>query len=228
MAKGAGMIAPNMATMLSYIVTDLNISKTVLQSLLKEAVDETLNCLTVDGDTSTNDTVLMLASGLAGNKAIKKNGFTYKKIKKTLVNLLEYICILIASDGEGATKCIRIHVSGAKNESDAKKVAKAIANSPLVKTAMFGNDPNWGRILCAAGYSEADVVEENTTIKLGKYKVFSKGKPFNQNEKPASRYLKSNKLIDVFIDLGRGKGRGRAYGCDLTYDYVKLNAEYRT
>lgn len=222
------MIAPDMATMLSYIVTDLKISKPVLQTMLKETVDETLNCLTIDGDTSTNDTVLMLASGLAGNKAIKKNTPAYNKIKTIIVSLLDYICLLIASDGEGATKCFRIHVSGAKSEIDAKKVSKAIANSPLVKTAMFGNDPNWGRILCAAGYAGADVKEEKTTIKLGKTPVFSKGKPLNKNERAASQYLKKNKLIDISIDLGVGRAKSKAYGCDLTYDYVKLNAEYRT
>lgn len=228
MAKGAGMIHPNMATMLCYIVTDLKIQNSVLKNLLKESVDQTLNCLSVDGDTSTNDTVLMMASGVCGNKDFKTNSSRYKQIQKTLTSLLEKISILIAKDGEGATKCLRINVSGAMSQQDAKKVAKAIVNSPLVKTAMFGCDPNWGRILAAVGYAGARVDENKTVIKIGAIPVFSKGKPLGKNEKRASVYLRKNQIVDIFANLGLGKSHAKTYGSDLTYDYVKLNAMYHT
>lgn len=228
MAKGAGMIHPKMATMLCYIVTDLKIQNPVLKNLLKESVDQTLNCLSVDGDTSTNDTVLMMASGVCGNKDFKTDSSTYKRIQKTLTNLLEEIAILIAKDGEGATKCLRIHVSEAASQKDAQKVAKTIVNSPLVKTAMFGCDPNWGRILAAIGYAGARVDEGETVIKLGAIPVFSKGKPLGKNEKRASVYLRKNQIVDVFVFLGMGKAHAKTYGSDLTYDYVKLNAMYHT
>lgn len=228
MAKGAGMIAPNMATMLCYVLTDLKITRGVMQTLLKEAVDETLNCLTVDNNTSPNDTVLMLASGLAANRIFQKSSPAYNTVKKKLIHLLDYISLLIAADGEGATRCFRVYVAGAKSPADAKRIARTVANSPLVKTAVFGSDPNWGRILCAAGYSGARIIEDKTTIRIGKTTVFSRGRPRPATKKRVAAYLKNNKLVDIFIDIALGSARAHAYGCDLTYDYVKLNAEYHT
>lgn len=228
MAKGAGMIHPDMATMLSFVMTDLKIARPILQGLLKEAASETLNSLSVDGDTSTNDTVLMMANGWAKNRVFQKSSVDYKKVKSALVLLLESITQLIAMDGEGATKCFCVHVCGARSVTDAKKVAKAISKSLLVKTALFGSDPNWGRILCAVGYSGARVLEEKTKIKIGPHAVFSKGNSIPRNEKLAAQYLNKNSIVDLFVDLGLGKSQAKAYGCDLSHDYITLNAEYRT
>lgn len=228
MAKGAGMIAPNMATMLCFIATDLNVSAAILKKLLKESVDETLNRMTVDGDTSTNDTVLMLANGLAGNPPLTKNSKDYAHIRKLLTQLLRDIAVKIVTDGEGATKCFEVRVKGAKNATHAERAARAIADSQLVKTAMFGNDPNWGRIACAAGYSGAAIAEKAMTIKLGGVPVFVRGKPRDENLAKAARILKQNTEITVEVDLGLGSGRAHILSSDLTYDYVKLNAEYHT
>lgn len=228
MAKGAGMIAPDMATMLCFIVTDLNAPAPVLKTLLKECVDETLNRMTVDGDTSTNDTVLMLANGLAKNAPLAKNSNDYALVKKILMGLLRDIAVKIVTDGEGATKCFEVRVTGAKNAAQAERAARAIADSQLVKTAMFGNDPNWGRIACAAGYSGATVSEEEMTIKLGGIPVFARGKPQDANLSKAARILKKSAEITVDVDLGLGSGRAHILSSDLTYDYVKLNAEYHT
>jgi len=228
MAKGAGMICPNMATMLCYVVTDLKISRPVLKALLKETVNETLNELSVDGDTSTNDTVLMMASGLAKNKPIMKDSKSYHKVKTSLLHLLEAIALLIALDGEGATKCFRVLIKGARSQADAKKAARAIAHSQLVKTAIFGCDPNWGRILCAAGYSGCAIHEPKTTILIGNTPVYAHGKPLNKNEKKAAHYLKNNNIVDIGLDLGLGKYQARVLASDLTYGYIKINAEYRT
>jgi glutamate N-acetyltransferase/amino-acid N-acetyltransferase len=227
-AKGAGMIHPKMATLLCFVVTDLKIKKSALQIMLQNSVDDTLNSLTVDGDTSTNDTVIMMANGLAGNTPITTKSSAYHSVEKNLKTLLEKITVLIALDGEGATKCLKIFVQGARTNVEAKKIAKAIGNSPLVKTAAFGNDPNWGRILCAAGYSGASVREENTTIKIGSTTVFHKGRSHPQTEKKVSRYLKNHKVIGINVRVGSGKGRARVFASDLTYAYVKLNADYHT
>lgn len=228
MAKGAGMIHPNMATMLCYVMTDLKFERAALQSLLQEAVNPTLNSLTVDGDTSTNDTVLLLANGMAGNVAIKTGSAAYRSILKILTAMLEDIAYKIALDGEGATKCMRISVRGAKNPDDAKKTAKAIGNSPLVKTAVFGCDPNWGRILSAAGNSGADVFEEKTTIRIGGLVLFSKGAIHEKNAGPVNRYLKDNRRVMIDVVVGAGSGKARVLASDLTYDYVRLNADYHT
>ncbi len=227
-AKGAGMIEPNMATMLCYVLTDLKMSSGVLQRLLKECVDDTLNSLTVDGDMSTNDTVLLMASGAAENADVKSGSRDYKIVRDKLTTLLEEIATQIALDGEGATKCLHIRVTGARSGQDARLAAKAIGNSQLVKCAMFGTDPNWGRIIAAVGYSGALVKEALATVKLGPVVVFSKGRPLVKNEKRASVYLKENTLVDVVVDLGLGKHSGRALASDLTYKYVSINADYRT
>lgn len=228
MAKGAGMIQPNMATMLCYIMTDLAIEKKALQKMLKLTVEPTLNSLSVDGDTSTNDTVLFLAGGSAQNKPVKDGTNEFKKITSELTGLLREIAISIAMDGEGATKCMAIHVHGAVSDADAKKAARAIANSPLVKTAIFGGDPNWGRILAAAGYSGARVEELKSTIKLGPHALFVRGHLKDFIAEEVSLYIKSQKIVDIIVELGLGKGKATMYASDLTYDYVKLNAEYHT
>lgn len=227
-AKGAGMIHPKMATLLCFVVTDCKIEKSALQKMLRSSVDDTLNSLTVDGDTSTNDTVLMMANGLAGNAAITTTSPAYRGVAENLKTLLEKIAVLIALDGEGATKCLKIFVHGAPHGQEAKKIAKAIGNSPLVKTAAFGNDPNWGRILCAAGYSSTSVSEKNTVIKIGPTTVFNKGRSYPETEKKVSRYLRNSKIVDIDVRVGSGKGQARVFASDLTYDYVKLNADYHT
>jgi glutamate N-acetyltransferase/amino-acid N-acetyltransferase len=228
MAKGAGMIQPNMATMLCYILTDLAIEKRALQKMLKLAVDPTLNSLSVDGDTSTNDTVLVLANGLVGNKPIKDGTPIYKKILQQVTELLREMTISIAMDGEGATKCLMIRVAKARTDADARLAARAIANSPLVKTAMFGGDPNWGRILAAVGYSSARVDELKASVHLGQHKMYARGHATDVATEEVSLYIKTQKIIDITVDLGLGKGQALIYASDLTYDYVKLNAEYHT
>lgn len=228
MAKGAGMIQPNMATMLCFVMTDLAIEKSALQKMLKHAVDQTLNRLSVDGDTSTNDTVLALANGEVKNKPINTASAEFIKIQKILTDLLQQIVFLIALDGEGATKCFRVHIKNAASIKDAEKAARAVANSQLVKTAVFGCDPNWGRILCAVGYSGARVVEEKARVQIGTSTLFDRGKVLVKNEKPAAIYLKNNQHITLTVDLGLGDAEFFIYASDLTYDYIKINAEYRT
>lgn len=226
-AKGAGMLCPNMATMLAYVVTDLKFEKAALKKIFRNAVDQTLNRVTVDGDTSTNDTVLILANGLAGNKPFKANSPAAKQIEKQMTELLEKMARMIALDGEGATKCCDVFVSGAKSEADAKKVAYAIGNSPLVKTALFGCDPNWGRIVAAVGYSGAKVNQDKIKVKIGSTKVFDNGQGMKFKPSTVATYMKK-KHIQISVDLGLGKGGFHVYMSDLTYDYVHLNAEYHT
>lgn len=228
MAKGAGMIQPNMATMLCYVLTDLAIEKRALQKMLKMAVDPTLNSLTVDGDTSTNDTVIAMASGLAGNKIIKAGTPVFSSVLKHLTELLREIAISIAMDGEGATKCLAITVCKAASDKDAQRAARAIANSPLVKTAMFGGDPNWGRILAAAGYSGARVDEMKAVVRIGPHVLFARGRLQDFSAEEVSLHIKTQKILDIVVELGLGKSRATIYASDLTYDYVKLNAEYHT
>lgn len=228
LAKGAGMLRPNMATMLAFVVTDLRLNRATLKSIFREAVDKTLNRVTVDGDTSTNDTVLMMANGRAGNALFSAKSAEGIKIKNELTRLLENMARQIALDGEGATKCCDVVVSGARNREDAKKVAYAIGNSPLVKTALFGCDPNWGRIMAAIGYSGAHVVQNKINIEMGSYQLVLKGESsgkFSPDE--VSRYLK-NKNITMKVNLGLGRGNFHVYMSDLTYDYIHLNAEYHT
>jgi len=228
MAKGAGMLRPDMATMLAYVMTDLKFSRAVLKKIFRNAVDQTLNRVTVDGDMSTNDTVLILANGRAGNKTFSASSPAAKKVEKELTGLLEEMARKIALDGEGATKCCDVHIRGAQNNNDAKKIAYAIGNSPLVKTALFGCDPNWGRIMAAVGYSGAKVKEDKISIRIGKNWVARngrgvKGAPF----KKISHYMKKEK-IEMLVDCGNGKGSFHVYMSDLTYDYIHLNAEYHT
>lgn len=224
--KGAGMIAPNMATMLCFIVTDANIEKAALDASLKSAVAQSFNRITIDGDMSTNDTVLIMANGRAGNAIIKKNSRDFKIFAKTVSDIASELSELIIKDAEGASKLVEIQVINAKNSRDALKAAYAIANSLLVKTAIYGNDANWGRLMAALGYSGSEIKEEFVDIYLNDLKV-TKGGIATGKDKEANERLK-NKQIRILIDLNIGSGSAKVLTCDLSEDYVKINAEYRT
>lgn len=230
-AKGSGMIHPNMATMLSFIVTDANISKSMLQEALSESVQKTYNMISVDGDTSTNDMVIILANGAAGNNPIETKGENYDAFKDALDLLNTELAKQIARDGEGATKLIECTVANAKSDADAKILSKSVIGSNLVKAAFFGNDANWGRILCALGYSggyfapdRADIFFESTA---GCIQLIADGKPLKFCEKTASDVM-AEEYVKIKIDLKDGLFSATAWGCDLTYDYVKINGSYRT
>lgn len=225
-AKGSGMIAPNMATMLGFIMTDAAIDRRPLQAALKSAVDRSFNMVTVDGDCSTNDMVVCMANGSAGNKKIT-GGPALKTFQTALDKVTQDLAKLIARDGEGATKLVTITVAKAKTFAQAKQVAMAIANSSLVKTAIFGRDPNWGRIICAAGYSGVPVPENKMELWVEKIKLFSRGLPL-PFDKPRAIKLLGNKEISIVLNLNMGQAAATAWTCDLTYDYIKINAEYTT
>ena len=226
-AKGAGMICPDMATMLCFVTTDADIETSALRKALRQAAGASFNCITVDGDMSTNDTVLVLANGKAGNPTIRIRS----KAFDTFTDVLTHVCLKLAKeivkDGEGATKFITINVKGAPGKEDARKVGLAIANSQLVKTAFFGEDPNWGRIICAAGYSGVPVEETNITIILSGSTVFENGIAVNFDEKELRNNM-SQDDITLDIDLNMGKAETTIYTTDMSYEYVKINAEYTT
>lgn len=224
--KGAGMICPNMATMLCFIVTDINIEKRALDRALKEAVDNSFNRITVDGDMSTNDTVLMMANGIVENEPIDFKSSVYRKFSNMLSDITYELSRMIVMDGEGATKIIEIEVKNANSYKDAEKAAFTVANSLLFKTAMYGKDANWGRIMAALGRSNILLKEEKIDILLNGLKIV-KGGISTGMDKEVNETLK-NKEVKVSIDLHMGKGRARVLTCDLTEDYVKINAEYRT
>jgi glutamate N-acetyltransferase / amino-acid N-acetyltransferase len=223
--KGSGMICPNMATMLAFITTDAAISPSKLNSIVKRVVDRTFNNLTVDGDTSTNDMVLVLANGASGRAIVDKQALT--DFEAALFSVCNDLCIQIAADGEGATKRVEVKVHGAENEAEAKKAAKSVANSNLTKCALFGNDPNWGRIACAIGYSKVKFSDKKMTITLCGIPVFKNLQPLPFDAKKAHAELKK-KVVTIDIDLGVGKASALAHTCDFSYDYVKINAEYHT
>ncbi len=228
LAKGAGMLRPDMATMLAYVVTDLNFDRQALKIIFRNAVNQTLNRITVDGDMSTNDTVLILANGRAGNLPFTATSPVGRTIEKQLTFLLETMARKIALDGEGATKCCDVKIRGAKNTADAKKMAYAIGNSPLVKTALFGCDPNWGRIMAALGYAGAHLIPEKVSIHIGSFAVVKNGIGVKGcNPSKVSQYMR-NKHMDITVQCGLGQGEFHVYMSDLTYDYVHLNAEYHT
>ncbi len=231
MAKGSGMICPNMATMLCFITTDAAIDSKVLQMALKESVALSFNQISVDGDMSTNDTVLMLANGMAGNAAITPNNDSYQKFVAVLKDICFYLAKKIARDGEGATHLLEAQVIHAASEEDALKAAKSVVSSDLVKAAIFGKDANWGRIICAAGYSGAKFDQSKVDISLSSYSgeitVAKNGGGLEFDEDYALKIL-SEENITAIIDLKAGEFSGKAWGCDLTYDYVKINADYRT
>jgi glutamate N-acetyltransferase / amino-acid N-acetyltransferase len=225
MAKGSGMINPNMATMLGLVSSDISISQELLKSALQQAVEKTFNMISVDGDTSTNDMVVAMANGLAENRMMEEKDDNYYKFYQALYFIIEYLAKCIVKDGEGATKMIEVEVKNALSFAEAKKVAKAVINSPLVKTAIFGNDPNWGRILAAVGYSGAEVVPDKVDLYL-KEKIVENGQPLEFSRQNIHEYLGSSKEIKIVIDLKMGEENATAWGCDLTYDYVKINTKY--
>ena len=230
-AKGSGMIHPNMATMLVFLTTDAAISSEMLQKALSGDIQNTFNMTSVDGDTSTNDMVTILANGLAGNEPVTAPGEDFDTFMQALNTVNVYLCRSIAADGEGATKLLECSVKGAIDEPTAKTVAKSVICSSLTKAAMFGEDANWGRVLCAIGYSGAavDVDKVGVTFrsKAGGVTVCVNGAGIPFSEKEASKVL-HEKEIDILITLGDGPGCATAWGCDLTYEYVKINGDYRT
>ena len=229
--KGSGMIHPNMATMLGFITTDCNISKELLNKALKEVITDTFNMVSVDRDTSTNDTVLLLANGLANNEKITSENDDYYKFKEALYYVSEYLAKAIAGDGEGATKLLEVQVHGANSIKQAKVIAKSVCTSPLVKTAVYGNDANWGRLLCAMGYSGEEFDTYNVDLSIasehGTLQLVTKGMATDYSEELATKILSSSE-VKAIIDIHNGEYKATAWGCDLTYDYVKINADYRS
>ncbi len=224
--KGAGMIAPNMATMLCFILTDIAVEKKTLHTALKSAVGKSFNRITIDGDMSTNDTALIMANGVLGNKPVTKNSSEFPAFQKALDELTYELSKLIVKDGEGATKLVEVVVKNARSEADAEKAALAIANSSLVKTAIYGNDANWGRIMAAAGYSGISFNPDKTDVFFNKVKVVRNG-IMNNRDKEATEEMKKKEL-KIIVDLHAGKASVKVLTCDLTEDYIKINAEYRS
>jgi len=224
--KGAGMIAPNMATMLAYILTDINVGKRALSKALKNTVNNSFNKIIVDGDTSTNDTVLILANGKLGNTLIKETGAEYKKFEMALSEAASEVAEMIVRDGEGGTKVAKIIVKGAKTEKDAEKIARVLGTSSLVKTAFFGEDPNWGRIVAAAGRAGVDFDTNKIDLYFDDQKILSNSKEV-MDEKKAQSVLKKPKF-EVTLNIKSGKASSFVIASDLTFDYIKINAHYRT
>ncbi|MDY7006840.1 MAG: bifunctional ornithine acetyltransferase/N-acetylglutamate synthase [Cyanobacteriota bacterium] len=235
-AKGSGMIHPNMATMLSFVTCDAVVSPQLWQEMLTRAVDRSFNQITVDGDTSTNDTVIALANGQSRTSAITNMGADAEKLEAMLTEVCVYLAKAIARDGEGATCLMEVEVSGASDEASANKIARTIASSSLVKSAIFGRDPNWGRIAAAAGCAGVKFEPEHLQVKLGDFLMMENGQPLDFDRPAASEYLKQRAAGEYFKDdtvlisvkVGDGVGSGKAWGCDLSYDYVKINADYTT
>lgn len=226
-AKGSGMIHPNMATMLGFVTTDANIEQESLLAALKEVTNQTFNMITVDGDTSTNDMVLVMANGMAGNNTLTTEHPEWAVFVNGLKMVCQELAKKIAKDGEGATKLIEVQVTSAKSLSDACAVGKSIISSNLVKTAIYGTDPNWGRIVSAIGYSGVPVVPNLVKVSIGSYVVFEDGLPCPINEEEVKQYLEQD-YIQIFVELNQGDDSAAAWGCDLTYDYIKINASYHT
>ena len=230
-AKGSGMIHPNMATMLSFITTDANISAEMLQKALRWCVTRSYNMLSVDGDTSTNDTVAILANGLCGNTRIETENEDYAVFCRALFKICNHVVRMLAKDGEGATKLVVCEVVGAADEETARICAKSVIRSPLVKTAMFGSDANWGRVLCALGYAGAAIdvskIDVSFRSRKGTVPVCKNGAGIEFSEEKAKEVLLEDE-IEILVDLNSGDAEATAYGCDLTYDYVKINGDYRT
>ncbi len=226
-AKGSGMIHPNMATMLAFITTDAQISAELLQGILADKTETTFNQITVDGDTSTNDMVLVLANGLAENPMIEIDTPAYETFIEMFQLVSEALAKLIAKDGEGATKLIEVEVVGAINPSDARLAAKKVVGSTLVKTAMFGEDPNWGRIICAVGYAGSQTDPEKIDLWIGQQQLLKHSQPQEFNETEMKHTLEKETIL-ITVDLNIGEAKGKAWGCDLTYKYVEVNALYHT
>ncbi len=226
-AKGAGMIHPDLATLLCFILTDIVIDRRLLEKALKTAVSQSFNCITVDGDTSTNDTVFLLANGSAGNQAIRREDSNFRKFQDRLNKVTLELAKMVAKDGEGATKLVKIVVENARNSEEAKKVAKTIALSPLVKTAFFGADPNWGRIIGAVGRSGVRITPEKINLYFNSLSVSHQGIPVIGIEKKARKILQQREFT-VRVDLNQGKAKADIYTCDLSTEYVKINSAYST
>ena len=231
MCKGSGMIHPNMCTMLGFITTDAAISKELLQEALSEDIKDTYNMVSVDGDTSTNDTVLILANGMADNPKITEKGEDFEAFKKALNRVNTYLCRKIAGDGEGATALVEVKIVGAKTKQDAVTLSKSVVTSSLTKAAIYGHDANWGRILCAMGYSgvqfDPEVVDLYFESAAGKIKIMENGVSTGYSEEEATKIL-SEPEVTAIADVKMGDAAATAWGCDLTYDYVKINADYRS
>lgn len=227
MAKGAGMICPNMATMLAFITTDAALSPDLLQACLSGSVEKSFNCLTVDGDGSTNDSVIILANGAAGYPPLGARSAELKKFQDALDVVTVCLAKQIALDGEGATKLIEVRVEGARSFQDARQVAMAVANSPLVKTAVFGSDPNWGRVLAAAGRAGVDFDPSEMRLNFGPITLVKDGEPADFPEAQAHDYLRGREIL-VTLRIGSGPGEATVFTCDFSYDYIRINAEYHT
>ena len=229
-AKGSGMIFPNMATTLGYIFTDANLSNEILNKLLKKNIETTFNAISCDGDTSTNDMVTIFSTGKMKNPEIKNiNDKKLEDFDKCLHSVLLNLSKRIASDGEGASKFVTVNVKNAKTQEDAKKIAFSIANSPLVKTAIAGSDPNWGRIIMAIGKTDTNIEVDKLSLKLGTIKIIEKGQLLKSyNEDDAEVYMREEKQIDITVDLNLGKKEFTAYTMDLTKKYIEINANYRS
>jgi glutamate N-acetyltransferase/amino-acid N-acetyltransferase len=230
-AKGSGMIHPNMGTMLCFIATDCAISPAMLDKALRTVVPRTFNRVTVDGDTSTNDTCAILCNGLAGNELIEWKDSSYAAFKAALTEVLTYLSRAMAGDGEGASRLITCTVRGSRSEEAAERLSKAIVSSSLVKAAMFGADANWGRVLCAMGYSKAPFRPEHVDIKFasaaGELQVCRQGAQIPFDEDKAKEILSQDEVI-IDVNVNEGSDWATCWGCDLTYDYVKINGDYRT
>lgn len=231
MSKGSGMIHPNMCTMLAFITTDLSIDKLLMQEALREVVADTFNMITVDGDTSTNDSLILMANGLAGNDKITAKDEDYKSFKEALFFVCRFLARKMASDGEGATKLFEAKVVNAKSKEDARTLSRAIVGSNLSKAAIYGCDANFGRFLCAMGYSGAQFDQNDVELffesRAGRLQVFDRGTPIDFDEDFAVKIMKEDE-VTVFVDMHEGEAEAAAWGCDLTYDYVKINADYRS
>ena len=231
MSKGSGMIHPNMCTMLGFLTTDLAIDKALLQEALSSVITDTFNMITVDGDTSTNDTLLIMANGLAENNKIISKGADYDAFYEALATVCEYLAKRMAGDGEGATKLFECKVVNAKTKEDARTLSRAVVGSNLSKAAIYGCDANFGRFLCAMGYSGAQFDQNDVELffesAAGRLQVFDHGVPLNFDEELAVKIMKEQE-VTVFVDMHEGTESATAWGCDLTYDYVKINADYRS
>lgn len=231
MCKGSGMIHPNMCTMLGFVTTDVNISKEMLTKAVKADVVDTFNMISVDGDTSTNDTLLVLANGLADNAEICAEGEAYDKFCEALHFVNTYLAKKMAGDGEGATALFEVQVVNADTKENARTLAKSVICSSLTKAAIFGHDANWGRILCALGYSGAEFDPENVDLffqsKSGKIHIFGNGVACDYSEEEATKIL-SDEEVTALVDMHMGEASATAWGCDLSYEYVKINADYRS
>lgn len=228
-AKGSGMIAPDMATMLAFLFTDLPIEQTLLQKLLTKGVDKTFNCITVDGDTSTSDTVLVFATGKAGIETITdEKDERLRPFRRSLNKVLKDLALMIVKDGEGISKFVTIRVTGAKGRRAARRIALSIANSPLVKTAIAGEDPNWGRIVMAVGKAGEAADRDLLNIRIGGHLVTEHGSRVEDyDEAPIAAHMKGKKIL-IEVDIGLGRGRAEVWTCDLTHDYISINADYRS